>query len=63
VITSEEFEFGMSDLEQRERALREADRMNILASQYRQLGFKELARYLKKNAENALKWAARKQDN
>lgn len=51
----------MSDSEQREAALREADRMRILASQYKQLGFKELARFLNKNAEAALKWAARPQ--
>ena len=49
----------MTDQEERECALREADRMQIQASEMRQLGFLELARWLKKNADNALKWAAR----
>ena len=49
----------MTDAEEREWALTEADRMTILASAYKQLGFKELARWLKTQADGALKWAAR----
>ncbi len=49
----------MSDLEQREFALREADRMRIEASIMRQLGFKALARFLQNNADCAMRWAAR----
>ena len=49
----------MTDEEAREFALRESDRMKILASEYRQMEFKELARWMQKNAEGALRWAAR----
>jgi hypothetical protein len=40
-------------------ALNEADRYRILASEYNQLGFKELARWLRKNADAAMKWGAK----
>lgn len=50
----------MSDDKQRETALDEADRMRVLASEARQLGFRELARFLIRNADAAMKWAARK---
>ena len=50
----------MTDAAQREYALKESDRMRILASQYRQMGFKELSRWLRKNADDAMKWAGRK---
>ena len=43
---------------QAERALDEADRMRIEASRMRQLGFKEIARFLDSNANAAMKWAA-----
>lgn len=49
----------MTDSEQRDFALRESDRYRIMASEMAQLGFKEYARWLRKNAENAMKWAAR----
>ena len=52
----------MNDSEQREFALREADRMRIMASEMKQCGFSELARFLQKNADAAMKWAARKRD-
>ena len=44
--------------EQRELALREADRMRLLAGQYKQYGFVELAQFLRKSADAAMKWAA-----
>ena len=50
----------IADEARREFALKEADRMRILASQYRQMGFKELARWLRKNADDAMKWVGRK---
>lgn len=53
-------EARVTDHEEREFALREADRMKILASQYRQLGFKELARHLDTNADRAREWAVRR---
>lgn len=40
-----------------EYALRESNRMRILASQYRQMGFRELSRWMRKNADAALRWA------
>jgi hypothetical protein len=50
----------MTDDEEREFALREADRMRVLASQYRQLGFPVLSAWLRQNADAALRWAGRK---
>ena len=50
----------MTDKEQREFALREADRYRIWASQLQQIGAVEYARFLRKNADAAMKWAARK---
>lgn len=47
-----------SDIEQANRALREADRMAILASEMRQMGFTEIAKFLRENSRKALKWAA-----
>lgn len=47
----------MTDAEQRERALDEASRMRMLASRYRQMGVKALARFLKENADAAMKWS------
>ena len=44
-------------LVQYECALREHDRMRILASECVQLGFLELARFLDDNAAGAMKWA------
>lgn len=38
-------------------ALTEADRMEILASQYRQLGFKSVSAHLSENAIKARTWA------
>lgn len=49
----------LTEQEQWDRALAESDRMRIEASKYRQLGFPELARFLNKQADAALKWAAR----
>lgn len=49
----------MSDEEIREFALREADRMRILSSEMRQSGFLQLAKFLNKNADKAMKWVAR----
>ena len=49
----------MTDERQREAALDEANRMRVMASQMKQLGFTELARFLKKNADDAMKWASR----
>ena len=40
-------------------ALREADRMTILASEARQLGFREVERHLKAQAAGARAWALR----
>jgi hypothetical protein len=48
----------MTEPEAKEIALVESDRMRIQASIYRQMGFKELARFLDKNAEAALKFAS-----
>lgn len=48
----------MTSEPQSERALNEADRMRIEASHAEQLGFKELARFLRKNADDAMKWAS-----
>jgi hypothetical protein len=53
----------MTDEEEREWALKEADRMRIMASQVKQCGFIEYARWLRKNADNAMKWAARPYEN
>lgn len=50
----------MSDEKQREFALNEAGRMRVLASELRQMGFIETARFLMKNADAAMKWAGRK---
>lgn len=50
----------MGDQEQRELALEEASRMRINASRLQQMGFTETARWLRKNADAAMKWAARK---
>ena len=50
----------MTDSEEREAALRQSDLDAIRASEMRQLGFKELATFLKQNSDAALKWAARK---
>ena len=53
----------MTDAEEREFALREHDRMVILASEIRQLGmFPALAQYLKDNAAAAFRWATRPAD-
>lgn len=41
-------------------ALRHGDELRILASRYAQMGFKHSARFLRKQADAALKWAARK---
>jgi hypothetical protein len=49
----------MTDEEERDAALKCADEMRIKASEYRQMGFKELASWLRKNADAAMKWAAR----
>lgn len=38
-------------------ALWEAERSAILASQYRQSGFKTLAAVMRENADNARRWA------
>lgn len=46
-------------LGQAESALNLADQMMIQSSQYRQMGFLELARFLKLQAIAARKWAAR----
>ena len=46
--------------DQDNKALKCSDEMKIKASQYRQMGFPALARDLEKNADAALKWAARK---
>ena len=48
------------DERQRELALDEASRMRVLASEMRQMGFIETARFLQKNADAAMKWAGRK---
>lgn len=48
----------MTDHERAEWALTEADAMKIKASEARQMGFKELARWLDKNADAARRWAA-----
>ena len=50
----------MMDLEQRESALRYADEQRIYASHIAQMGFKKLAAWIRKNADAAMKWAARK---
>ena len=42
-----------------ELALDEASKMRILASQMKQLGLLEVARFLKRNADAAMKWAAK----
>lgn len=49
----------MSNESKAEAALKESDRMRIEASQAKQLGFKELARFLNKQADAALKWASK----
>lgn len=49
----------MTDGKQREFALSKAGRMRMLASELKQMGFKETARFLAKNADAAMKWAAR----
>jgi hypothetical protein len=41
-------------------ALREADRLTIEASHARQLGFRELARWLRAQAAGAREWATMK---
>lgn len=43
-----------SDLQ--EFAMRESARMRLLAGEYEQMGFAELARYLRKEADAALRW-------
>ena len=48
----------MPNEQDQDRALRESDRMRILASEYKQMGFKELAKWLRKNADAAMKWSA-----
>jgi len=50
----------MTDEQERDATLRCADEMIIKASEYRQMGFPELAKYLKENAQAARKWAVRK---
>lgn len=47
------------DEEQRMRAILESERMAILASQYRQMGFLELAKFVSRNSKAAFKWATR----
>lgn len=49
----------MTDEQEREFALDEANRYRIMASEYAQMGLKELARWLRRNADQAMKWAAR----
>lgn len=46
-------------LEQQERALDCASDMRIKASEYAQMGFKEVARFLRRQADLAMKWAAK----
>ena len=53
----------MTKSEEAEAALRESDRMRILASQYRQLGFSTLARWINQNADAALKFATEKESD
>lgn len=43
-----------------EAALDEADRMRIIASEMKQLGFKRVANWLNKNADKAMMWAAKR---
>lgn len=50
----------MNQAEEAEAAMKESDRMRILASQYRQLGFYALARWMNQNADAALKFAMEK---
>ena len=45
---------------QADLALDCADEMAIKASEYRQMGLKELARFLSIQAKNARKWACRR---
>lgn len=52
--------FEVTDEQDREFALREADRMRIWASRLKQIGAVEYARFLRRNADDAMKWAARK---
>ena len=52
----------MTDEEQREAALDFVFEQRIKASEYRQMGCKELARWMQKNADAAFKWATRKPD-
>lgn len=47
---------------QAERALTVADEMAVRASQMRQMGFKELARWLDKNAAAARRWATQQEE-
>lgn len=47
-----------SPMEQAERALTCADEMAIRASQYRQMGFPRVARWLNDQVKAARKWAA-----
>jgi hypothetical protein len=49
----------MTDAEEREAALRYHDEAIIEASRVKQMGFAELAKWMRKNADAALKWAAR----
>lgn len=44
-------------MKERMAAELEAERMRLLASQYRQMGFLELAKFLQKNAADALRCA------
>lgn len=53
----------MTKSEEAEAALRESDRMRIQASQYRQLGFYTLARWINQNADAALKFATEKESD
>jgi RecA-family ATPase len=46
-----------NEQEQQERALREAERMMILASNYKQMGFLVLAKFMKENSKAAFRWA------
>lgn len=51
----------MTDEQEREAALRQSDRDFLESGRMKQLGFKALSAFLKKNAMDALKWAGRKQ--
>ena len=47
------------DVKMRELALDESAHMRLLASRYKQMGLRELSRWVGKNADSAMKWAGR----